>query len=109
MTTDQQPGVAVTFTPPSGEPRVEHHGTGRHIDVLDAHLHVLDSGGCILAVYAPGRWADSRVLGPGPSLATFGAKLLHDMADFVDRYPDTPVPPRVYSALLREKAAELVT
>ena len=36
-----------------------------------------------------------------------GASTLRDMADRIDRGPDVPLPPSVYSALVRERADEL--
>jgi hypothetical protein len=44
---------------------------------------------------------DDRMLG------AFGAALLRDMADRIDRGPTFPLPPSVFSALIRERADDL--
>lgn len=40
-------------------------------------------------------------------IGTWVAVALRDAADLIDRGPDVPLPPSVYSALLRERAADL--
>jgi hypothetical protein len=47
------------------------------------------------------------VIFPGDEYANAVALLLRDFADMIDRGPDVPLPPSVYSALVRERADNL--
>lgn len=48
------------------------------------------------------QWPDDRML------RVYGAALLRDFADFIDRGPVTPLPPSIFSALARERADDLL-
>lgn len=61
------------------------------------------------ALAAAREWADEHVH-PQPDdrmLRAYGAALLRDMADRIDRGPSFPLLPSVISALVRERAADL--
>ena len=61
------------------------------------------------ALTAAREWAAEHVH-PQPDdrmLRAYGAALLRDMADRIDRGPSFPLPPSVFSALVRERAADL--
>ncbi|RKN38466.1 hypothetical protein [Micromonospora endolithica] len=63
----------------------------------------------IAALLAAREWAIEHVH-PQPDdrmLRTYGAALLRDFADFLDRGPTFPLPPSVFSALARERADDL--
>ncbi|MET9303212.1 hypothetical protein ABZX66_28215 [Micromonospora aurantiaca] len=40
-------------------------------------------------------------------LRTYGAALLRDFADLIDRGPTFPLPPSIFSAMARERADDL--
>lgn len=106
--TEQQRGVTVTAILGPHEARTEHLDTGAHVEVAEGHLFVRDAADNLVAVYPPASWGGVRVYPDARSLADYGAALLRDVADLVDRGPVSPLPPSVLSALLREKADDLL-
>ncbi|MEU0081385.1 hypothetical protein ABZY58_26085 [Micromonospora tulbaghiae] len=63
----------------------------------------------LAALAAAREWAERHVH-PQPDdrmLRTYGAALLRDFADLIDRGPTFPLPPSVLSAMARERADDL--
>lgn len=61
------------------------------------------------ALTAAREWAEQHHhhLPDDRMLRTYGVALLHDLADLIDRGPDIPLRPGIFSALVRERANDL--